>query len=188
MDKLLRISCLLFYVVVGVSCSGDKLSDAEKAAGKVDKQIIDSISKNQGSVSNVQRVSEAMVPILKKYNSGELEKELVKVDNGLKYKIVAEGTGEKPKFGERVYVHYYGMLKDGFKFDSSFDRMKPFSFKLGTQGIIPGWNDGISRMRAGATYILFIPPELGYGAYGTPDGSVPPNSELIFFISLMGFQ
>ena len=145
----------ILFMVVG--CGGDKLTAAQKAAGKVDKATIDSIAQAQGTVSNVQRVSESMAPILERYNRGELDGELVKVNNGLKYKIVAEGDGVKPQFGDRVFVHYYGTLTDGFKFDSSFDRMKPFSFELGIQGIIPGWNDGISRMKVGSTYIFFIP-------------------------------
>lgn len=187
MRDLLIISSLLSLLIL-IGCGGDALTEEEKKAGKVDTETIDSISKDQNSASNVQRISESMANVLAQYKSGELEKDLVKVENGLRFKIVAEGKGEKPRFGDRVFVHYYGMLHDGFKFDSSFDRMKPFSFELGSQGVIPGWNDGISRMRSGSSYIFFLPSDLGYGAYGSPDGSIPPNSELIFFVSLMGFQ
>ena len=126
MIKILKIASLFYLFGMLLSCGGDKLTAEEKAAGKYDNETIDSIAKAQGAVSNVQRVSESIAPVLEKYNNGELEKELVKVDNGLKYKIIAEGEGEKPRFGDRVFVHYYGTLTDGFKFDSSFDRMKPF--------------------------------------------------------------
>ena len=51
----------------------------------------------------------------------------------------------------------------------------PFSFELASQGIIPGWNDGISRMRVGSTYIFFVPSDLGYGVKGSIDGSIPPH-------------
>lgn len=52
--------------------------------------------------------------------------------SGLRYQILKEGTGAIPSPGQSVNVHYTGWL-DNFesdrKFDSSYDRRRPFSFR-----------------------------------------------------------
>lgn len=49
--------------------------------------------------------------------------------------VKKEGTGtELPMTGDKVFVHYVGMLLDGTQFDSSRDRGEKFSFELGKGG------------------------------------------------------
>ncbi len=94
------------------------------------------------------------------------------------------GTGKVAKTGDQVSVNYRGTLTNGKQFDSSYDRGQPFDFKLGGQ-VIQGWNQGVVGMKVGGKRRLVIPSDLGYGAGGTPDGSIPPNSTLIFEIELL---
>ncbi|MEL6165266.1 MAG: FKBP-type peptidyl-prolyl cis-trans isomerase [Cyanobacteria bacterium J06628_3] len=54
---------------------------------------------------------------------------IVTTPSGLKYEVLKEGTGEQPKPGQTVTVHYTGTLEDGTKFDSSRDRGQPFQFQ-----------------------------------------------------------
>jgi peptidylprolyl isomerase len=108
---------------------------------------------------------------------------------GLKITDVKVGTGAVAKAGQQVTVHYTGWLyvngARGKKFDSSVDRGTPFAFALGAGNVIPGWDKGVAGMKVGGKRTLIIPPDMGYGAGGTPDGTIPPNATLIFDVELL---
>lgn len=112
----------------------------------------------------------------------------VKTESGLQYWDIAVGSGAVAKEGDRVRVHYTGWLTDGKKFDSSVDAGRPFTFALGNGEVIRGWDEGVAGMKVGGKRQLHIPPELGYGEGGTPDGTIPPNSILIFDVQLLTVQ
>jgi len=105
-------------------------------------------------------------------------------NSGLKYVDDTVGAGTEAKAGNTVDVHYTGWLTNGTKFDSSKDRGKPFSFKLGAGQVIKGWDEGVAGMKEGGKRTLTIPPELGYGARGA-GGVIPPNAELKFEVELL---
>lgn len=105
-------------------------------------------------------------------------------ESGLKYIIIKEGKGPKPKMGQTVSVHYAGYLTNGQKFDSSYDRNQPIEFPIGTGRVIKGWDEGIMLLNVGAKAKLIIPPDLGYGARGA-GGVIPPNATLIFDVELL---
>jgi len=94
------------------------------------------------------------------------------------------GDGAEAKAGANVTVHYVGTLTTGQKFDSSRDRGKGFSFKLGAGQVIQGWDQGVEGMKVGGVRKLTIPPPLAYGERGFP-GAIPPSSTLIFEVELL---
>jgi len=107
--------------------------------------------------------------------------------SGLYYIETVAGTGEKPKVGQKVSVHYTGYFLDGKKFDSSVDRNQPFEFKLGTGQVISGWDEGVAMMNVGATAKFLLPSNLAYGANGA-GGAIPPFSPLVFEVQLLKIE
>ena len=102
------------------------------------------------------------------------------------------GTGKVASAGQHVTVNYTGWLfspsapqQHGAKFDSSIGR-EPFTFRLGSGNVIKGWDQGVDGMKVGGKRTLIIPAELAYGADGA--GPIPPNSNLVFDVELLGVE
>ncbi|SDG61300.1 peptidylprolyl isomerase [Psychroflexus sediminis] len=105
-------------------------------------------------------------------------------ESGLRYDITKKvNTGESPKPGDMLKVHYEGFLTDGTKFDSSLDRGEPIEFKLGVGKVIPGWDEGLQLLKEGEKARFIIPPHLSYNERAT--GPIPPYSILIFDVELV---
>lgn len=110
---------------------------------------------------------------------------VITTESKLQYVDLEVGTGVMPQSGQTVTVHYTGTLEDGTQFDSSRDRNRPFSFRIGVSQVIRGWDEGVMSMRVGGRRQLIIPPDLGYGSRGA-GGVIPPNATLIFDVELLG--
>lgn len=104
--------------------------------------------------------------------------------SGLKIFVSKEGTGAKPKKGEKVKIHYTGYLRNGTVFDSSVKKNKPFETPIGVGRVIQGWDEGVVSLKVGSKATLYIPSHLAYGKRGA-GRVIPPNSDLIFEIELL---
>jgi FKBP-type peptidyl-prolyl cis-trans isomerase FklB len=102
---------------------------------------------------------------------------------GLQSKVIKSGDGKSPKKTDVVKVHYHGTLIDGTVFDSSVERMEPAEFPV--DRVIPGWTEALMGMKVGDKWQIFIPAELAYGAAGSRDGRIGPNSVLVFEVELL---
>jgi peptidylprolyl isomerase len=98
---------------------------------------------------------------------------------------LVEGSGAQISAGDQATVHYWGVRwSDGGTFDSSWSRGQPFTFRLGAQQVISGWDLGVEGMRVGGRRVLVIPPGLAYGDRGA--GSViAPGETLVFVVDLV---
>jgi FKBP-type peptidyl-prolyl cis-trans isomerase len=101
----------------------------------------------------------------------------------LQYKVLTAGKGQSPGAADVVRVHYTGKLIDGTTFDSSVARGEPAEF--GVNQVIPGWRQALQEMKVGDKWMLYIPPQLAYGAQGGPGGRIGPNEALIFEVELL---
>jgi len=110
---------------------------------------------------------------------------VVTLDNGLQYKIITQGKGEKPGPTDTVTVNYTGTLIDGRIFDSSEKQGHPISFQV--DQVIKGWTEVLQLMPAGSKWEVYIPADLAYGKQ--PVGAmIGPNETLIFTIELISTQ
>jgi len=64
--------------------------------------------------------------------------------------------------GDTVKVHYTGTLEDGREFDSSVGR-DPLQFTLGSQQVIPGFENAVEGMSPGDKKTVTIEPDEAYG-------------------------
>jgi len=109
-----------------------------------------------------------------------------KTPGGVLVDEIRIGDGKEAGPKSTVVIHYEGTLTSGTVFDSSFKRREPATFPLNR--LIKGWQEGVPGMKAGGVRRLTVPPQLGYGAGGTPDGSIPPNATLVFWMELVGVK
>jgi peptidylprolyl isomerase len=100
-------------------------------------------------------------------------------------KDITQGDGAEAVAGRTVSVHYVGVAHStGKEFDASYNRGKPFQFRLGAGQVIAGWDRGVQGMKVGGRRQLVIPPHLGYGTRGA--GPIKRNETLIFVVDLLG--
>ena len=110
------------------------------------------------------------------------EKGVTVLENGLHYKVLTRGSGEKPAAEDTVVVHYRGTLVNGEEFDSSYKRGEPATFAV--NAVIEGWQEILPMMPAGSKWKVAIPAELAYGSQGT-GGQIGPSETLVFDIELL---
>ncbi|KAF7839441.1 peptidyl-prolyl cis-trans isomerase FKBP19, chloroplastic isoform X1 [Senna tora] len=94
-------------------------------------------------------------------------------ESGLQYKDLRVGNGPNPKMGETVVVDwdgytigYYGRIFEarnktkGGSFEG--DDKDFFKFRIGSQEVIPAFEEAVSGMALGGIRRIIVPPELGY--------------------------
>jgi len=110
---------------------------------------------------------------------------------GARYRDLAPGAGPAAESGDVATMHYIGWLDEqgekGREFYDTRQEDDPVSFVIGTDWVMPGWNEGVTGMRKGGRRLLLLPPALGFGASGVDD-IIPPNAALILQIELVDLE
>lgn len=104
--------------------------------------------------------------------------------SGVEVETVKEGQGPAPRADEVALVNYVGKLRNGKVFDQGREQPMPLA------EMIPGFRDGLTRMKVGGKYLLTIPAAKAYGAEEkrnpqTGEVVIPANSDLIFEIDVL---
>jgi FKBP-type peptidyl-prolyl cis-trans isomerase len=103
----------------------------------------------------------------------------VTLPSGVRILDQSVGTGTAAAVNNTINVNYIGYLTNGTIFDQN---STGFTSTLNTTNLIAGWVDGVPGMKPGGVRYLDIPASLAYGSTG--QGSIPPNAELVFKITL----
>jgi FKBP-type peptidyl-prolyl cis-trans isomerase len=111
--------------------------------------------------------------------------QFTKLTNDILYRDLTVGTGTVAAPGMTIRVTYTGWLPNGNEFDSN-EGDPPLQFTLGTGLVVQGWDEGIVGMRAGGKRRLLIGSAAGYGRTGK--GDIPPNTTMVFDVTLMSAQ
>jgi FKBP-type peptidyl-prolyl cis-trans isomerase FkpA len=109
------------------------------------------------------------------------------VPAGVEVKALTEGTGPSPAATDVVLINYTGKLADGTVFDEGQ------AVPLQLDQMIPGFSEGVVKMKKGGKYELTIPSDKGYGAEDkrnpqTGEVVIPGGSDLVFEIELLEFM
>lgn len=159
---------------------GSKLTFYAKCNGIVTQKVLE---KQFGEYISKMMANEQMLI------SNYIEREQIAAvpsPTGLYKVILTPGKGTQTAANKTVTVHYVGMFVEGTEFDNSYKRNRPFTFKLGEELVIPGWEEGIATMKKGEKARLVVPSNLAYGPEGTK--GIPPFSTLIFDIEMIDFK
>lgn len=135
----------------------------------------------------------------------EMEADAEEFTSGLKIYYNEKGDGEEPTLGDVVLINYKGFLKDGLLFDTNVEELareagtydqrrkdqggyEPMPMPYSPEAnMIPGFKEGVQKMKVGDKATLFIPSHLGYGERGA-GGVIPPNADLVFEVEMVDIQ
>ncbi|WP_298529006.1 peptidylprolyl isomerase [uncultured Christiangramia sp.] len=164
----------------------------------IEQELADLEAENEAKEKELQEVRSKRVE-----EFAALEAKADSLESGLKLYFITEGDGTQPKQGQTVKVNYEGYFADGKIFDTNkkelaeefgiYDHRRdqamgyqPMDVVYGPDApMIPGFKEAIQQMQVGDEVVAFIPSHLGYGERGY-GRAIPPNSDLVFKISVVG--
>ena len=96
------------------------------------------------------------------------------------------GTGEEVAEGDRLLVHYTGIVWETEEvFDSSWEKGAPAVFTIDDENLIPGFVDAVVGQPIGSQVVVSIPQELGYDDPATRPASIGEGEHLLFVIDIL---
>jgi peptidylprolyl isomerase len=174
MRRLLLIAVLVPALALA-ACGGSGAKDEQPASPATATATPDTAAAVDALAAGISKKTKTKPQI--PAPQGDPPAELVKRD-------IVPGKGKVAKAGSQVRVQYVGVSwSTGQEFDASWDHGQAFTFQLGAGMVIPGWDQGVAGMREGGRRMLVIPPDLGYGAAGSPP-AIGPNETLVFVVDL----
>ncbi|HTU10135.1 MAG TPA: FKBP-type peptidyl-prolyl cis-trans isomerase [Allosphingosinicella sp.] len=105
--------------------------------------------------------------------------------SGLRIETIREGTGAQVARTDTPLVRYELRVAGREQvLESNFDQPQPIPMPL--DGVIPGFAEALTQMRAGGEARFWVPPSLGYGPATPPSAPFGPNDVLEFRVRVEG--
>ncbi len=168
MRKLLPIFLLLFFLG-GAGCHNpEKNGNQQVVKALTQKQLL---AFNRKLLKQEKEEIDAFIKA-KKWK-------MKATGTGLRYQILAKGSGKRAHTGQIAKIDYRVKLLDGQKIYSGVK-----SFKIGYGGVESGLEEGILLLKKDNVARFILPSHLAYGLSG--DGNkIPPRASLIYYVKLL---
>jgi FKBP-type peptidyl-prolyl cis-trans isomerase FkpA len=150
------------------------MQEQYKLADKQEKDNLDKYKKDTASQVQVAKDNKIIEDYLKANNI-----QAQKTAWGVYVQVIDPGQGPKPTVGKYANVKYKGSLLSGEVFDQGV-----YPVRVGTGGVIKGFDEGVRQLAKGGKARVFIPSLLAYGPAGSPP-KIGPNSNLIFELEVL---
>jgi FKBP-type peptidyl-prolyl cis-trans isomerase FkpA len=100
--------------------------------------------------------------------------------SGLRFQVLEAGAGRRPTREDAVQVRYEVRLAA----DGTLVEQTTEPAGVPVSGSIAGFTEALLLMNQGGRYRFWVPARLAYGRRGNP-GTVPPNADLVFTLTLL---
>ncbi|GAB4288254.1 MAG: hypothetical protein Kow0068_14040 [Marinilabiliales bacterium] len=181
-----KIDAELFYMYTKKTELPDFIKPGEKLIFQIKLVKIFDYNEWEEERKNLHLASESEEMQLIKSYLQRTSTNVEPTESGLYYVEKEKGTGLKPEPGDLVSINYLVYFIDGSPIENSYETGKPFKFRLYTNEVIKGLDEGVSMMNAGGKAILIIPSKLAYG--DKQHGNIPPYSTLVFEVELLSVE
>ena len=144
------------------------------------------LKSEQDFQADIDRMKKQLMEASKAELAAYIEKENIKetpVESGIYIIPLEKGKGRCPVKGEKVEIDFSASLLNGQQVGSTYDMDEKFSFVVGDNFVIPGWEVILPKMHLGERVKAIVPCEMAYGEHQV--GNVPAYSNMVYDIKLL---
>lgn len=106
-------------------------------------------------------------------------------DSGVYHIITKAGSGDFPVTSKIVSIRYKLTLLDGTLIQTVLPTDTPYTYTLGVDQVVAGFDQAVREMKKGEAATVIIPYSQGYGEKAT---NLPPFSTLVYFMNIVDIE